>query len=233
MPAVQTSIEFLAKLQLYETEKPYLLLPGKDQGLDPDVTRLDNLEFERRDGILVRDMRDDPSLDVNDCGFEYYTHHSQYERFDAAGDIDGYKLETQELLKERFSAVKVLTYEARLRRNQKFDRKEFDIYDPLLIEGPAKGAHNGTYLPNVFAESADDEDVTYTSGPKIIQRYLSEEDQVKYFQDGYRIRIFKSVFSSSVCCSSLTLSVPGGHSTLHSKTDLSLCVILKVSPRRT
>ena len=193
MPAVQTSIEFLAKLQLYETEKPYLLLPGKDQGLDPDKTRLDNLEFERHDGILVRDMRHEPSLDVNECGFEYYTHHSQYERFDAAGEIDGYKLETEQLLKQRFSAVKVLTYEARLRRNQKFDRKEFDIYDPLLIEGPAKGAHNGTYSSHVHDQSADDEDVTYTSGPNIIQRYLSHEDQEKYLRDGYRIRIFKSV----------------------------------------
>ena len=143
MPAVQTSIEFLAKLPLYDTEKPYLFLPGKHQGLDPDKTRLDNLEFERHDNILVRDMRDEPSLDVNQCGFEYYTHRSQYECFDNAGEIDGYKSETQKLLQQRFNAVKVLTYEARLRRNQRFDRKEFDVYDPLLVEGPAKGAHNG------------------------------------------------------------------------------------------
>ena len=144
MPDVKTAIEYLAKLPLYETEKPYLLLPGKDQGLDPDKTRLDNLEFERHADILVSDMRDKPSLDINECGFEYYTHQSRYETFGRSGDIEGYKQETQQLLKHRFNAVKVLTYEARLRKNQAFDRREFDIYDPLLVEGPAKGAHNGT-----------------------------------------------------------------------------------------
>ena len=198
MSAVRTSIDFLAKLPLYDNEKPYLFLPGKDQGLDPDKIRLDNLEFERHGDILVKNMRDEASLDIDQCGFEYRTHNSEYERFGTSSDIDNYKKETQGLLKERFGAVKVTTYEARLRKNQKFDRREFDIYDPLLVEGPAKGAHNGMYVVHQYMTSANDKDVTYTSGPKIIQRYLSEEDQEKYLRDGYRVRIFKFVTLSKL-----------------------------------
>jgi len=78
------------------------------------------------------------------------------------------------LLRDRFAAVRVLTYELRLRKNQEFRRKQFDLNEKLLLEGPAKGAHN---------------DVTYDSGPKIIQRYLSFEDQETFLKPGYRIRI--------------------------------------------
>ena len=37
------------------------------------------------------------------------------------------------------------------------------------------------------------EDVTYDSGPKIIQRNLSFEDQKTFLKSGYRIRIVKLV----------------------------------------
>jgi hypothetical protein len=37
----------------------------------------------------------------------------------------------------------VLTYELRLRKNQVFQRKQFDLNEKLLLEGPAKGAHIG------------------------------------------------------------------------------------------
>ena len=37
------------------------------------------------------------------------------------------------------------------------------------------------------------EDVTYDSGPKIIQRYLSLEDQKTFLKPGYRVRIVKLV----------------------------------------
>lgn len=144
MPDVRSTLEFLAKLPLYETEKPYLYLPGPDEGLDPNVTKLDNLEFESHAGVLIRDMRQHSELTFDDCGFEFHDLPSRYKRFDDAASIEGYRAETEKLLKARFHAEKVMVYEIRLRRNDTFVRSEFDVYDPLLVEGPAKGAHNGT-----------------------------------------------------------------------------------------
>ena len=146
MPDVEATLEFLSKLPMYETKKPYLYLPLKGQGLDPDETRLDNLEFETHEHIAVKDMRLDTSLSVDDCGFEFYHHETAFKTFGNPVDIDGYKEETERLLQERFAAVRVLTYEARLRRNESFGRREIDVYDKLLVEGPAKGAHVGKYL---------------------------------------------------------------------------------------
>ena len=50
MPSVQTSIEYLQKLALYEEEKPYWCFLPPSEDFDPDVQRVDNLEFIRREG---------------------------------------------------------------------------------------------------------------------------------------------------------------------------------------
>jgi len=68
----------------------------------------------------------------------------------------------------------VKCYELRLRKNVLFQRAQLDLNDPLLVEGPARGVHN---------------DVTYNSGPMIVNRYLSEEEKTLYLKPGYRIRI--------------------------------------------
>ena len=143
MPANRADIEFLADLPTYQTEKPYLCLLSPDQKIDPDQVRLDNLEFEKHSNIHVENMREHPDLRLEDCGFEYVQHKPTISKFTGAADVDAYKRETEALLKDRFAAVRVLTYELRLRKNQDFRRKQFDVNDPLLVEGPAKGAHNG------------------------------------------------------------------------------------------
>lgn len=148
MPDVEASLDFLARLKLYESEKPYVFLPLESLGLDPDETRLDNLEFESHEHIPIRDMRDVPDLSVDINGFEYYRHETHFRKFDAPADIDAYRSETDGLLQKRFSAMYVLTSEVRLRRNEAFGRREFDdIEDKLMVKGPAKGAHVGTLFP--------------------------------------------------------------------------------------
>jgi hypothetical protein len=143
MPANVAEIEFLADLPIYHTEKPYLCLLSPDQKIDPDQVRLDNLEFENHSNIHVEDIREHPELRMEDCGFEYVRHKSAISEFASPSDVDAYKRETEGLLRDRFAAVKVLTYELRLRKNQEFRRKQFDVNEKLLLEGPAKGAHNG------------------------------------------------------------------------------------------
>jgi hypothetical protein len=194
MPSVQSSLDFLARLALYETEKPYILLPLKGQGLDPDEERLDNLEFETHDGIVMKDIRENSRIKVDSYGFEYYRHTTSVHGFDTTEDVDAYQVETEQLLRERFSALYVLTYDVRLRRNERFDRREVDYLDKLLVEGPAKGAHVGECLLKHFVQRlAHLPDVTFTSGPQIIQRYLPKDKQIEFLRQGFRIRIFKLV----------------------------------------
>jgi hypothetical protein len=155
MPANLAEIEFLADLPLYQTEKPYLCLLSPERGIDPDQVRLDNLEFEKHSNIKVEDIREHPELQLDDCGFEYLQHQSAISEFTDPADVEVYKQETEGLLRDRFAAVKVLTYELRLRKNQEFRRKQFDLNEKLLLEGPAKGAHNGKRLLRQARIAAD------------------------------------------------------------------------------
>jgi hypothetical protein len=193
MPAVIAVIEHLADLPLYSSEKPYLCLLSPEQKIDPDKVRLDNLEFTKYGNVKIEDMREHPELQLEKCGFEYLQHESVVQKFTLPEDVDRYRAETEILLKKRFGAAKVVTYECKLRKNEEFRRKQFDLNDKLLLEGPAKGAHNGKRLHSAPQRHTDDSDVTFDSGPNIICRYLSPEDQSKFLQPGYRIRIYKYV----------------------------------------
>lgn len=80
----------------------YLYLPGKYEGLDPEATKLDNLDFERHSGIVIKDMREHPELTFDDCGFEFHHHQSQYKHFEKPEDIESYRSETEQMLQKRF-----------------------------------------------------------------------------------------------------------------------------------
>jgi hypothetical protein len=143
MPDITADFEFLADLLLYQHEKPYLALLPPSVDRDPEKERFDNLEFEVHQGIPVTDIRRQEGFTIEECGFEVLHHESQHLTFNGVGDVDAYKRETEMLLGERFGAVHVLCYHVRLRRNDPIKRREFDVKDPLLVEGPAKGVHNG------------------------------------------------------------------------------------------
>lgn len=144
MPDICAEIDFLAKLELYAKERPYIMLLGVDDEIDEEVP-ITNLQFETKSNIHIQDMREHPELSFSLCGFEFLRHHqSAVTMFDTEGDIMLYKAETESLLLSHFDAVKVLTYEVKLRKNIQFERTEYDANDELVIEGPATGAHNGT-----------------------------------------------------------------------------------------
>jgi hypothetical protein len=150
MPAVQSSLEYLQKLELYEREKPYWCFQQPHEGFDPDKQRLDNLEFEQRPGISIQDIREsetDPRIDV--CGFQVLSHQSRFAHFEKPSDFTEYKAETEWLLRRDMNAVYVNTYDWRLRKNIPFHRREMDLNDPLVAEGPARGVHNGQSSPRL------------------------------------------------------------------------------------
>ncbi|RDW56346.1 hypothetical protein BP5796_13251 [Coleophoma crateriformis] len=154
MPTLTSSIEYLQGLPLYDVEKPYWCMLTPREGFDPDKQRLDNLEFETRHGITITDIREadeKPTL--------------------------AYKTETEEMLRSSMGASFVRTYEFRARKNIPISRPKMNIADPLLYEGPARGAHN---------------DVTFDSGPVIINRYLSAEEKAMYLRPGFRFQIINT-----------------------------------------
>lgn len=144
MPEIRATLQYLQDLPLYETEKPYWCLLPPHEGFDPNAQRVDNLEFESRPDILIRDVRESTeALSLDTCGFEVLSHHSNLSNFETAGDVDAYKAETEALLRDKLRAVFVKCYEVRMRKNTRFERDQYDMNDPLLVEGPATGAHNG------------------------------------------------------------------------------------------
>ena len=145
MPAVKTSLEYLQKLPLYEEEKPYYcLLSPDDKSIDPSEQRLDNLEFEEHKNVTIRDIRELTSgASIEDCGFQVLSHSSKISQFNSATDIDDYRRETEALLKEELKAEYVHCYDSRLRKNLPFQHTHIDLNDPLIVEGPARGVHNG------------------------------------------------------------------------------------------
>jgi hypothetical protein len=116
--------------------------------------RVDNLEFEDYPGIEIKDIRDleTPPL-MDDSGFEVLQHQSQFTHFEDAEQLEQYRRETEQLLEDRLDAVYVKCYDHRLRKNVPQQRKELDIMDPLVVEGPARGVHNGEHGPMLYTIS--------------------------------------------------------------------------------
>lgn len=143
MPGLKARIEFLARLDKYEFERPYVVLQEEDEESDAE-TPTSNLEFDVVPDVDLWDMREHTELDFDHCAFEYVAYHqSEVTAFETPADVAAYAVETQSLLKTRFDAVQVRTYEVKLRQNVIFDRQVYDLNDPLAAEGPAVGAHNG------------------------------------------------------------------------------------------
>jgi hypothetical protein len=195
MPDVTGTLEYLQKLELYESEKPYWCFLPPHDGFNPDVERVDNLEFEDHSDVHIRDIRDlKHTFKIDDCGFEVVSHRSRFSSFQKPDDVAEYRAEADQLLKDTLDAVFVKSYDSILRRNVPFQRNQMDLADPLHTEGPARGVHNGT--SSTFQKSYDDlltegPDITYDSGPAVINRYLTDEEKSLYLKPGYRFRIIK------------------------------------------
>jgi hypothetical protein len=145
MPTIIASIDYLQNLPLYKTEKPYYCLLAPKEGYDPNSQRLDNLEYEAHNDISIRDMRDLPSPPtLSTFGFEVLNHKSDKLGLSTRDEVEEYRAETEQMLREALGAVYVKCYEVRKRENIPIERSVMDYNNPLLIEGPAKGAHNGT-----------------------------------------------------------------------------------------
>lgn len=96
MPQVNATLEYLQNLPLYDVEKPYWCFFAPRDGFDPNLQRLDNLEFEAHENIPINDLRDlTKKADINECGFQVVPHLSMFFAFDSIESIWGYKVEIE------------------------------------------------------------------------------------------------------------------------------------------
>jgi hypothetical protein len=91
----------------------------------------------------MRGLKERANAEIN--GFQVLDHASKIHNFVDPEDVQKYKRETEQLLKDSLGAVHVRCYDLALRKNIIFNRTEFDLNDPLHTEGTVRGAHNGIY----------------------------------------------------------------------------------------
>ena len=115
MPDIKASIEYLAPLTLYETEKPYLALLPPSEGYDPDTQRTDNLEYELHEDMLVTDIRGrNEEFRLEDCGFQVLSHHTKLKAVESMKDVELYKRETEEMLRKNLGVLHVTCYDVKV-----------------------------------------------------------------------------------------------------------------------
>jgi len=178
MPAITASIEYLADLDRYRTEKPWsgLLVNSQKRFFDKGQ-RLDNIELEYHNRT-IRDAREHPELKLEKTGFAVHHHKSSsLSEFDTLELVEKYKVEMNDFLEKKLDTCFVKTYDCHTRLNVVRKVDQVDVLNELLVDSPAVGAHN---------------DVTLKSGPEIVMRNFSTEELRKYLQPGYRIRVMNT-----------------------------------------
>ena len=115
MPDVHAaSIDFLADLDLYNHEKPFVALASPGVKIRDD--QLNNLQWETNDNVTIRDVRGfEDRFVLDDCGFQLIKHSTQSLEFSTADHINDYRHETQNLLNSLLGNSRVRCWEARVR----------------------------------------------------------------------------------------------------------------------
>ena len=114
MPSIRASLEFLADLSLYQHQKPFLvLLPAnRNHAIEK---RLDNLEWETHQDLLLVDIREHwNTLRLEECGFQAIYHKSLSLELDTAHALASYRAETETLLQKRFPSSFVKCYDLKV-----------------------------------------------------------------------------------------------------------------------
>ncbi|KAF2759931.1 hypothetical protein EJ05DRAFT_509607 [Pseudovirgaria hyperparasitica] len=176
MPDIVTSIEFIADLPLYKNEKPYQVLVSAAE-YDSSVTT-NNLKFEKRDSVLIRDVREQKEpFDLNEVGFTILNHQTSVSEIKTNEEVAEYRSETQTYLKKLLDVECVYTFDVKLRDNGADLGRVINLRDDTVPDRPAKGAHV---------------DVSRAAGPRIIGHHLPRELMAKYAKRGYRFRIMNT-----------------------------------------
>lgn len=108
MPDVESKIDFLSDLPLYNVEKPFLVLPLAGTSVNPESYRITNIELEAKP-VLIKDIRG-KDLSSSKNGFQIVQHTSKNLKFDGLESLKVHKKETEDLLSDVFPMRSVLSH---------------------------------------------------------------------------------------------------------------------------
>jgi len=145
MGPILASFDFVKRLELYETEKPFQVIA--DLPHSAHDKRSDNLEFEPKQHT-VYDMRESSNeFTLDEHGFTYFTHQPKWmpTSFSSREDIEAkYLPGVESLIKMHVEDVdEVFFFDWRLRDadSARTDVVELDLNDPLAVMRPASHVH--------------------------------------------------------------------------------------------
>jgi len=175
---INTYIDHIANLPLYDEEKPYFVYPSLNANYDPDDPQLSNVQFETHP-VKVRSIRGrEAQLGLGKSGFEVLDHESLCLPTQLSSEaVSAYQAETEEILLEFLKADKVICFDLKRRKNNIDVEKVFDPRSQSLVESVATGAHV---------------DFTLDKIPFEISRILNEEQKQTYLNDSYRFQMINT-----------------------------------------
>lgn len=114
MPDTSATLTFLKRLDLYQHEKPFFYYKLANGTQDVDE-KTDNLEFEERQKVLVRNIRGrEHEFSLDTSGFQIIHNKSNIKEFKTKEDVTSYISETADTLKSLLGAEHVQCYEAQV-----------------------------------------------------------------------------------------------------------------------
>ncbi|TPX14160.1 uncharacterized protein E0L32_000554 [Thyridium curvatum] len=175
---VQSKLEFLADLDLYKTQRPFIFTPGQDseKQIDTGEHNLNTVELQY-ETVTLLDIRHEPGYKMQECGFELVANEMQNTglNFLEESARNQYACETEEFWVKHLNAEYALCYDVKLRRNGFWDPDEpVDLLKRGWLEPPARGIHV---------------DLTFEQAPVLITKHLTGRGQQQYLKPGFRIRI--------------------------------------------
>jgi hypothetical protein len=123
MPDVQSTLEFLANIPLYQQEKPYFVLPLAGSTIDPDKDPVTNIKLVPEE-LTIYDIRQQgQEFSIGTNGFQIIKHRTQALPVNNIESLKSYKTETEDMLKGLYpDAECVHTWDFRVRGSKRFVR---------------------------------------------------------------------------------------------------------------
>jgi hypothetical protein len=175
MLEVQSTLDFLQDLPIYQTERPYVFTYPGGVTIDENHPALNTVRLVHVP-VTLRDIRYAKDYSLSTSGFEKANHTSQVDLDQIQdGEVrEAYRLETSDFLKQHLGAENVHTYNVKTRKNVIFDPDEkVNLLDRVAPEPAALGVH----------------DLTFDQAAPLISDRLPAETLEKYMKPGYRFRI--------------------------------------------
>ena len=120
MPDISATLSFLRALPLYHHEKPYNVFLSPEDDVPPE-SNLTNVEDDLRADVVLQDIREsDQDFSLQKHGFQVLCHKSMYSGLDDPAIIEGYKKETEDLLKRELNAEHVICWGYKVRNSRYF-----------------------------------------------------------------------------------------------------------------